>query len=342
MRKILVPVSYMCSGSSAVTDFLREFENVKLGYDNFEFVFLHCPNGVFDLEDQLLVGNNALRSDESFRQFLARMKDFYDRKFWWQGNYKKIFGSVFYPRTEKFVDELIDYKLDYFWYMHELPNAKMIIQLFFRKVVYYLTFKKVLLNRKRRYNEMLLGYPTPEEFYLAAKKYIKDILNMLDNSNNDLILDQLVLPFNLFRVENYFDDNAKFIVVERDPRDVFLSTKYIWTPQKQGVPYAADVVEFCEQYRKIRQMEKPTTNKNILRIKFEDLIYKYDETTNKIIKFLNFEKRKQINKKKYFDPDISIKGTQLFKKKEYQKEGEYIADHLKEYLYDFPSNKDKE
>ena len=65
MRNIIVPASYMGSGSSAVTDLISEFKNVNNEYGNFEYVFLHCPNGVFDLEDKLLIGNNALRSDEA-------------------------------------------------------------------------------------------------------------------------------------------------------------------------------------------------------------------------------------------------------------------------------------
>ena len=82
MRKIIVPVSYMGSGSSAITDFVKEFENVNNEYGYLEYVFLHCPNGLFDLEDKLLIGNNALRSDEAIHSFLSRMKEFYDKKFW--------------------------------------------------------------------------------------------------------------------------------------------------------------------------------------------------------------------------------------------------------------------
>ena len=39
-RKIIVPVSYMGSGSSAVTDLISEFENVNNKCGVFEYVFL--------------------------------------------------------------------------------------------------------------------------------------------------------------------------------------------------------------------------------------------------------------------------------------------------------------
>ena len=88
MKKIIVPVSYMGSGSSAVTDLISEFKDVNNEYGYFEYVFLHCPCGVFDLEDKLLNGNNILRSDEAIKNFLSTMKQLYDKKYWWVGNYK--------------------------------------------------------------------------------------------------------------------------------------------------------------------------------------------------------------------------------------------------------------
>ena len=57
MNKILVPTGYMGSGSSAVTDILAEIDGCSARNGDFEFVFLHCPNGVFDLEDKLLRGS---------------------------------------------------------------------------------------------------------------------------------------------------------------------------------------------------------------------------------------------------------------------------------------------
>lgn len=70
-HKIVIPTGYMGSGSSAVTDLLSEIDGYSCTNGNFEYVFMHCPNGVFDLEDKLLKGNNDLRSDESFRHFIV-------------------------------------------------------------------------------------------------------------------------------------------------------------------------------------------------------------------------------------------------------------------------------
>ena len=73
---IVVPMGYMGSGSSAITDIVQGFEGYKAANGRSEFIFTHCPNGLFDLEDNLLIVNNSLRSDVSLHSFLATMEGF--------------------------------------------------------------------------------------------------------------------------------------------------------------------------------------------------------------------------------------------------------------------------
>ena len=47
---------------------------------------------------------------------------------------------------------------------------------------------------------------------------------------------------------------------------------------------------------------------------FEDLIHKYDDEVEKIIKFLEVDCIDHINKKLYFNPEISIKNTKMWEK----------------------------
>ena len=48
MNKIIIPTGYMGSGSSAITDIVREFSGYEASQGDFEYVFLHCPGGVFE------------------------------------------------------------------------------------------------------------------------------------------------------------------------------------------------------------------------------------------------------------------------------------------------------
>ena len=89
----------------------------------------------------------------------------------------------------------------------------------------------------------------------------------------------------------------------------------------------------------MRKSEHPTNSKKVLRVHFEDLIYKYEETVKTIENFVGFDSDKHINKKRRFNPDLSIKNTQLFNgKTDYENEIKIIEKELKEYLYEFPYN----
>lgn len=148
------------------------------------------------------------------------------------------------------------------------------------------------------------------------------------------------MPHNIYRAENYFDDRMECFVVNRDPRDVFILNKYIWTRDGEPVPFPTDVGEFCGYYKRVRSVEKKYNNTHIHVVQFEDLIYKYDETVERIMDILGVDKTKHIEKKQNFNPDKSINNTQLFNKEAYKSEAEVIEEELKEYIYDFPYKND--
>lgn len=337
MKKIIVSSGYMGSGSSAVTDLLAEYRGTENSFRSFEYVFLHCPQGLFDLEDKLIIGNNALRSDEAIRTFRKEMKKLYDKKYYWVGDYKTKIGKNFMMETDKFLDEITEFNIDSYWYIHEEVNLKMFLMLLVRKIVKFITFNKVILNRPMKYNDgVKISFTTKEKFYAAAKKYIYNVLENISRGNENIMLDQLLLPFNLHRVDNYFGDELKVIVVERDPRDVFITNKYIWPKRNLSVPFPTDALEFSKFYKSMRKSEIPSSSKKVLRIKFEDLIYNYDDTVNNIEKFMNYKKQDHIDKFKRFNPNVSIKNTQLFYDDKYQEEVKIITRELRDYLYEFP------
>lgn len=338
MKKLIVPTGYMGSGSSAVTDLISEFKDCYNEFKSFEYVFLHCPNGLFDLEDKLLIGNNAIRSDEAIRSFEQQMNKLYQKKFWWVGNYKKIVGPEFKSLTDEFVNKIIQFNFDGYWYTHEEVNIKMFLKLLSRKPIKMISRNKICNKKVLKYNDgMKLSYINSVEFYKISKKYINDVLNVISKGHENVIMDQLLLPFNLFRVDHYFGEELKAIVVERDPRDVFILNKYIWDSKKIGVPFPKEVNEFCKFYKNMRESEHIKESNKVLRIKFEDLIYNYDKTVETIRKFIGFDEKMHIAKKTRFIPELSIKNTQVFNgKKEYKKEVKIIEKELKEYLYQFP------
>ena len=337
MDRIIVPTGYMGSGSSAITDLVAEFKDCQNEYKSYEYILLHSPNGLFDLEDKLLNGNNAIRSDEAIRTFELQMNKLYNKKFWWVGNYEKIIGKKFKEITQEYISNIQEFNYPGYWYMHEEVDNKMFIKLLIRKPIKILTRNKIRFKKVLKYNDgMRISFIKNKEFYEHSHNYIYKIINEIAKDKKNIILDQFLLPFNLFRVDNYFDDKLKVIVVERDPRDVFVLNKYIWNVKGISVPFPLEVNSFCEFYRKMRESEKETASNKILRVKFENLIYNYDDELARIMKFLGFKERDHINKKKRFNPEISIKNTQIFRNDEYQDEIKIIETKLEKYLYKFP------
>ena len=346
MDRIIVSTGYMGSGSSAITDLVSEFKDCANDFKSFEYVFLHCPNGLFDLEDKLLIGNNAIKSDDSIRQFEIQMKKLYNKKVWWVGNYEKIIGPEFMQETNKFINNITEFRLKNYWYMHEEVTPLMFIKLLIRKPIKIVSRNNLCNKKILRYQDgMKISYIKSEDFYKYANEYIYNILNIIGKNRKNIIMDQLLLPFNLFRIDNYFDDKLKVIVVERDPRDLFILNKYIWHEKQIGVPFPLEVNEFCKYYKNMRESEKKCNSKKVLRVKFEDLIYNYEIELNKIKKFLNFKTEEHINPKSRFNPEISIKNTQIFNNQKYKNEIKIIEEKLSDYLYNFPyklDNKIKE
>ena len=337
MKKLIIPTGYMGSGSSAITSYVSEFDDIHADFGAHEYVFMHTPGGVFDLEDKLLKGNNALRSDEALHTFSKVMNLLYDKKYWWVGNYKTTFGVDFKKITSEYLDSLILTKTDQYWYYQENTSVRMGIKLFFNRVLRLVSFNKIKGSKPLLYKEMWLSLPNQEEFYLKSKSYLHELFKLIGLDQRNIVLDQLLLPFNLHRLHKYFDENTYVIVVSRDPRDTFLINKYVYNNNNEGIPYPTDVHDFCKYYRAMRESEIPANSGQILRISFEDLVYDYDDTTFAIRKFLKLDSTKHSRKLEFFDPLKSIENTQLFyNNKDYNYESNVIEEELSEYLYNFP------
>lgn len=339
MNKIVIPTGYMGSGSSAVTDLLSEVKGYASNNGNFEYVFLHCPNGVFDLEDKLLKGNNTLRSDEALHSFYKCMQELYSDKHYWVADYKHKIDLEFIEYCNEFIDSLINKKLsNCYWYYQEMPKGLMVFYNFFSKLFYMASFGRLKIKPALRYREMWIAYPSDSQFYSCVRVFLNKIFWKLGIENSNLILDQLLLPHNLYRMDNYFNENCRVIVVERDPRDVFLLNKYYWSKMNVPLPYPSEVEIFCEYYRKMRECEKRFESEKILRIRFEDLIYFYTETVYKIFNFLEIPERNHVGRLTKLVPEKSKLNTQLFNRDPFfVNEANYIEKNIPEYLYTFPS-----
>ena len=331
--------SYYGTGSSAITDYVSEFDTV-FSFTDEEFRFIQDPDGISDLEFNLVECFNRHNSGHALKRY-KRLVDFYcgnalGRK------YSIFFGDKWKEYSYKYIDALTDFTYPGWWQYDLYDRGEWF---YFRKRIGNKILHQTIWKNKpdRQLNTMkneitYCSHPSEEKFLFCTQDYIHDLFqSVLPGDKEILMVDQLVPPMNLPRYLRYFKDDIKVIVVDRDPRDVFVLDKYVW---KDGViPNDAETFikwfKYTRSHRKIENLN----NVHVKFVRFEDLIYKYSETTKTIRDWLGLDESDHKTPKKYFDPKISINNTQTWKKyPQSNSEIKLIEDSLGEYLYAFPES----
>lgn len=342
MKKIITCASYHGTGSSAITDFLKEFEGIKC-FGSYEFRFLQDPNGLGDLEERLLKNNNRLNSDRAIYDFKRFVKKISKRsiRFWKKNMYKKVFNDQFLVITNKYIDKLIDLEWKGSWGDSLLRDRDFPFNIIYKIKRIKIIFLKVIqeiFKTKQKINPVLepfyYSYPSKEKFLNLTREYLESLWTATNVQEEILAFDQLVPVCNITKYLDYFN-NIKVIAVDRDPRDLYVLNKYVWNEAVIPTENVDIFIKHFKLLREHRKFENEDENK-VLRIRFEDFVYNYEKTTEILINFLELNEKKHVYKKKYFNPNISVKNTQLFKKKFVSKEEiNKIEKELSEFCYNF-------
>ena len=332
-KQIITSTGYGGTGSSAITDLLKEFDSgISMG--DAEFWFLQDYDGVSDLEYYLVDGNHRSKVSMAISKFIKYIKTH-------STFYNNFFGENFIKYSNEYINSLVDARFkkalsDYevnsiflkLWYFKICP----IMQLGIKKILKQDTFE---FSPNIRLIDKYYSIPDRNRFYVETKKYTSKLFSLLDTDNKYkfIAIDQLVPSINTNRYFNYID-NLKVIVVDRDPRDLFLLNETHWN----GASYICDttnVYEYINWYKTMREHRKiEERNDNVVYIMIEELIYEYDKSLESLYKFLGLAKDEHINKRQYFNPDVSKNWTRLWEKyPKYKKEVEIIREHLNEYCY---------
>lgn len=353
--KLLSPTGYGGTGSSAVTNIFQEFESI-LCFGEAEFQFTGYTDGIADLENILIEGH-PMKVDLAVKRFLkfAHILSNYD-------HYKKCFNNKFEEMAIQYINEIISVNWTG-WWPHEVNEAvsnskKEKLKKRFLNETYSLYLRD---NNKQDSYEPDGWQPTfyPQEKvyydYLYNEEKINNFIKKTQIFTDNLLkeavhnkniykyvsLDQVIPPIIASHHMRYFS-SPKVIIVDRDPRDLFILNKAYWG---QGWIPSYDVQLFINYYSMTRQSRKKellNTNNNILFIPFESLVYKYDDSVKKIIEFTGFTDTEHTNKLKCFNPELSIRNTQVFVNyPELQDDIKLIEKNLEEYCYNFPYTKEK-
>lgn len=332
--RIITCASYYGTGSSAITNLISEFDSVfSLGEE--EFRFLQDPDGVADLEYNLVENFNRHNSGHALKRF-RRLVDLNSATLF-GSKYESVFKGKWKEKAYQYIDDLVDFSYHGWWQYDLIDKGKCF---YFRKRVLNKLLHLTLWRNKpeRTLNTMkkevtYCSHPTEEEFLSKTRTFVDELFGSV--SKKDIVMvDQLVPPTNIARYLRYVND-LQVVVVDRDPRDLFVLEKYFW--QDGIIP--ADVEEFCKWFkytREHRKTEKHDTAK-VKFVQFEDLIYRYEKTTAELIRWLELDDNDHSRRRQIFNPSVSIGNTQVWKKINMDPaEIEKIEKELKEYLYDFP------
>ena len=332
--KIVTCASFGNTGSGVVTDYLSEFPNIYNPGD-YEFRFLQDYGGVSTLEDALLHTQHRMNTDIAIRDFIRYIE--YQTGDLMAKHYEQFFKGAFRKISYEFIHKLIEVEWPGFWEHHQIIASKA------KRLLMYKIYPRIrrLLAGNRKYiarylptSEMYFSNPEPEYFYQCVKEYMDALCQALDPQQqfNFIYLDQLLPPTNVNRYFNYCND-LKVVVVDRDPRDHYLENYFHW--QEGWIPM--DIDKYIALYKGIRKkVPHEPENPNVLRIRFEDSIYHYEEFSQKINTFLNLTEEQHLFPKRNFDPAISIKNTCLWNRYPVEKFIlEKIETELAEYCYPF-------
>lgn len=333
---------YYASGSSAVIDLLKEYEGVCISpYERYEHIAFYAPGGLFDLGAILRFSNTPYNSDAAIGRFINEMNRLNENDFGGFGSYEKLTGQEFIRSVNSFVDSISNPRM--FRGSCHVDHVKFSVIKAVLQIAAKIVFGRPInkLGRQYVYDHLQprMGLPTNEEFCNAARQFTSAYISLFE-TNEVTVFDHLLWPQNIKYLYDYFDSRTKMIIVNRDPRDVFLLNKYFLhnPPRVLTKPYfPTDVVDFCKEWQRTI-VNQEDNNDRVLVINFEDLIYQSEKTNQTIEKFLGIDASAHTQKCSFFNPNESIENTQIFSvdNAQWQQEANYIEQHIPEMIYRFP------
>lgn len=327
MKKIAC-IGHHCTGAGVIDDLLRECDNVAQGRYEIEFRLLQDADGISDLEYNLVENPHRLYSGFALSRFLIYIKHL-------GRGYRCLFGPDYYKMAEKYVDSLAKFKY------RGIGLLNFTLEPWYGQVYYWMSRARNKICRKMGWRRNLNYLPwaysyhamcTEEEFLKATHEYINRLCEAMNPQHKEfVVLDQCLSPMNPSRYVRYVD-NMKIIIVDRDPRDIFIHQKRM----HEYVLPIADIHQYCQAYRDNRIM-KGELPPDTLCLRFEDMVLHYDEMVKKVFDFLGIEKSHHITPKSHFNPSVSVRGIGSWRfYPEYANDIKVIETELSDMLYPVP------
>ena len=333
-NKIVSVAGFGSTGSSAVVNYLEEFKSCRVMGG--EFRLIQDPDGLEDLCSNLTNAWGWNRSDAYIRRFIkyTNIVGRRIRPFIYGEHLNKSFNYKFFKHRDEFINNIVDTKWKGHWFYHDYHERNLLetfIENLKRSLSWHFGMSPYMLRKITKKSQMYY-VRSDMDVYSEAQKFLYNLFNELNIESEYLVFDQLILPYHKVKFDLIFP-NLKQIVVDRDPRDVYLDSK-----NYNAYPITQNIDSFISFYESSRLLQLKEEDDLTLKIQFEDLIYNYENTTEKINKFVGINLEDNIKQFTRLNPDVSINNTKTWEK---EKDSKVLKDiltiekKLKKWCYNF-------
>ena len=315
---------YGWSGSSAYVSLLKEFGGF-FSIDK-EFRLIKDPFGLLDLESSLVDNWEFIRHDVAIRdylwfcQILSRNSSLFSA---YGSSYNNLLSIDFVKESNDYIDRLTNFSYIGDSVVHRYRLNPM--QYFYRRI----SSKVGLYNNT---GTMKVSRPTEKMFVHETRKYLNNIFKNYKIQYNAkcIVLDQAIPVSNIMKSSRYFS-SIKTIVVDRDPRDIYVSLVKRRKLLGFELHNKDSVDKYIDWHKILRENAKDNlTNKDVLYVNFEDLVLDYSSTISKVKKFIGEKESNHIYPGKYFDNNKAANNVGLWKNYHNQSVMDKIYEALKD------------
>jgi len=330
------------SGKTIVNDILKHDERIHVHPSLFEFNLLRVYGGLINLRSNLVDNWSPIRCDMAINQFkhliktispsakITNSRSMLVSNGW---NYNDMLECDFENISGEYINSIIDFNAKSIWPFPEIYQNAFIR--FLRKINYR------LFKYKKKHN---LLFSSGSNFDAITKLYLEKVL--FNHGKNIVCTNNMFEPYNPGKYFNFFD-NPFLILVWRDPRDIYVSTKvgdmhmpsdeknYGITKLHKSFTLSDNVNNFVKRQRiLLSQCSFENTNR-ILNLKFEDIVYNFENSVKEIGDLLKIDLNDIDNIRKKVNPEDSKKNIGMWKNYQNQDEIDFIKTELNDYMSKF-------
>jgi hypothetical protein len=247
------------------------------------------------------------------------------RLFGYGANYEQIITKYFLKYATDYISSLTSF----IYYGNSLVyNYKL------SKLEYFVKRLKAKIHKGNSGLKLQrVAKPDIQDFIYKTKIFINNIFSDFaeQNESNAIILDQAISAFS--NPENslkYFDD-IKLIIVDRDPRDIYVELEKYKTLFVNYDEKLESVHNYIKWFKILRQHKLNIPQ--IKYIKFEELVNSYEEVLLQIASFLNIDISMHKNKFTHFRPQESKTNIGIWRDYNYPEGMELLSTELSEFCY---------